>query len=140
MALKLYDWDLRNKAKISTKVTIKQPVLDFLHYLKNSLNTIQTKFSTVILYHSSVLFVQWNQNRMGGMEKHSQNQPINGQFQTFLGVRKTCPNDSIETYGPACASASNSYDWDSSESERKELSRLHYRTCDSGLLRTKHGL
>ena len=48
-ASKLYEWNVRNIAKISPKLAKKQPFLEFLIFAK-TVHTIRTKFSTVILY------------------------------------------------------------------------------------------
>ena len=65
-ASKSYGWDVRNIAKISPKMAKKQPFFDFFRF-SQKLHTIRTKFSTVILHHIRVLYVQWHQNRMAGM-------------------------------------------------------------------------
>ena len=66
MASKSYDWVVRNIAKISPKMAEKQQFFDFFRF-SQKLHTIRTKFSTVILHHIRVLYVQWHQNRMAGM-------------------------------------------------------------------------
>ena len=65
-ASKSYCWDVRNIAKISPKMAKKQPFFDFFRF-SQKLHTIRTKFSTVILHHIRVLYVEWHQNRMAGM-------------------------------------------------------------------------
>ena len=65
-ASKSYGLDVRNIAKISPKMAKKQPFFDFSIFSK-TVHTIRTKFSTVILHHIRVLYVQWHQNRMAGM-------------------------------------------------------------------------
>ena len=44
-ASKLYDWDVRNIAKISPKTAKKQPFFDFFRF-SQTVHTIQTKFSS----------------------------------------------------------------------------------------------
>ena len=44
----------------------KNPFFDFFR-LSQTVHTIRTKFSTVILHHIRVLYVQWYKNRMAGM-------------------------------------------------------------------------
>ena len=66
-ASKSYIWDVRNTAKITPKMAKKQPFFDFFSLFSKSVHTIRTKFSTVILHHIRVLYVQWHQNRMAGM-------------------------------------------------------------------------
>ena len=49
MASKSYGWDVRNIAKISTKMAKKQPFFDFFDFLKNcpyDSNEIFYKYST----------------------------------------------------------------------------------------------
>ena len=81
-----------------------------------------------------------------GCEKHGQNQPKNGQktaiFRLFLVFAKTVHTirTKISTVifytivWSMCAISINSYNWDCSESEGKDLSRLFYRICGSGCL------
>ena len=58
-ASKSYGLDVRNIAKISPKMAKKQPFFDFFRF-SQKLHTIRTKFSTFILHHIKVLFVQWH--------------------------------------------------------------------------------
>ena len=62
-----YGWDVRNIAKINPKMAKKQPFFDFFSIFSKTVHAIRTKFSTVILHHIRVLYVQWHQNRMAGM-------------------------------------------------------------------------
>ena len=67
MASKSNGWDVRNIAKISPKKAKKTAIfLTFFDFLK-TVHTIRTKFSTVILHHIRVLYVQWHQKRMAGI-------------------------------------------------------------------------
>ena len=69
-ASKLYDWNVRNIAKISPKMAkISQKTAHFRHFtiFSKTLHTIRTKFSTVFLQQNRVLYVQWHYNRMAGM-------------------------------------------------------------------------
>ena len=121
--------DVRNIAKISPKMARKQPFFDLFRF-SQKLHTIQTKCSTVILHHLRVLCVHWHHRIIGISEmkpKIVQKRPKNGLFWTFFNFRKNCPYDSNEFlyshstpyFDPICAILSNSYDWDSSESEAK---------------------
>ena len=53
----------QNKPKNGQKTAIFRLFLIF----SKTVHTIRTKFSTVILHHSRVLYVQWHQNRLAGM-------------------------------------------------------------------------
>ena len=69
-ASKSYDWNVRNIAKISpqmAKISPKTAIFLLSSIFSKTVNTISTKFSTVILYRIRVLYVQWHQNRMAGM-------------------------------------------------------------------------
>ena len=66
-ASKSYGLDVRNTAKISPKMAKKHPFFDFFSVFSKTVHTIRTKFSTVILHHIRVLYVQWHQNRLAGM-------------------------------------------------------------------------
>ena len=65
-ASKSYGWDVRNIAKISPKMA-KKAIFRLFSIFSKTVHTIRTKFSTVILHHIRVLYVQWHQNRMAGM-------------------------------------------------------------------------
>ena len=62
-ASKSYDWNVRNIAKITRKTAIFR----LFSIFSKTVHAIRTKFSTVILQHIRVLYVQWRQNRMTGM-------------------------------------------------------------------------
>ena len=64
-ASKLYDWDVRNIAKISPKWPKNSHFRLFSIFSKTKYT--RTKFSTVVLKHIRVLYVQWHQNRIAGM-------------------------------------------------------------------------
>ena len=59
-ASKSYGWDVRNIAKISPKMAKKQSFFDFFSIFSKTAHTIRTKFSTVILHHIRVLYVQFH--------------------------------------------------------------------------------
>ena len=59
MASKSYGWDVRNVAKISPKMAKNSDFSTFSIFSK-TVHTIRTKFSTVILHHIRVLYVQWH--------------------------------------------------------------------------------
>ena len=63
-ASKSYDWNVRNIPKIGPKMARVSPKTAIFR-----LFSIRTKFSTVILHHIRVLYVQWHQNRMAGMRE-----------------------------------------------------------------------
>ena len=67
MASKLYGWDVTDIAKISPKMAKKQSFFIFFSIFSKTVHTIQTKFSTVILHHIMVLFVEIPQIRIAGM-------------------------------------------------------------------------
>ena len=55
MTLILYDWDLRNIAKID-KLTKEKSIMNFsIQFFPKTVVTIRTNFSTVILNHIDVL-------------------------------------------------------------------------------------
>ena len=62
-ASKSYGLDVRNIAKKWPKTAIFR----LFSIFSKTVHTIRTKFSTVILHHIRVLYVQWHQNRMAGM-------------------------------------------------------------------------
>ena len=62
-ASKSFDWNERNIAKISPETAIFRLFAIF----SKTVHAIRAKFSTVILHYIRVLYVQWHQNRMGGM-------------------------------------------------------------------------
>ena len=45
----------------------KTVIFRLFSVFSKTVHTIRTKFSTVILHHIRVLYVQWHQNRMAGM-------------------------------------------------------------------------
>ena len=69
-ASKSYDWNVRNIAKISpkmAKISPKTAIFRLFSIFSKTVHTIRTKFSTVILHHIRVLYVQWHQNLMAWM-------------------------------------------------------------------------
>ena len=62
-ASKSYDWNVRNIAKNGQNL----PKNSLFSISSKTVHTIRTKFSTVILHHIRVLYVQWHQNRIAGM-------------------------------------------------------------------------
>ena len=65
--IKIVCWDVRNRAKICPKMAKKTAIFRLFLIFSKTVYTIRTKFSTVILHHIRVLYVQWHQNRMAGM-------------------------------------------------------------------------
>ena len=65
-ASKSYCWDVRNIAKCSPKMT-KKVIFRLFSIFSKTVQTIRTKFSTVIPHHNRVLYVQWHQNSTAGM-------------------------------------------------------------------------
>ena len=134
MASKSYDWNVRNIAKISPKMAKKQPFFDFFfffhsHFLKNSpYDSNETFYSHSTPYYGPLRAI--SSNSYGWNVRNSQNALKNGQkktaiFRLFI-IAKTIHTIRLCTvilhhiyYGPLCAILSNSYDWDSSESEGK---------------------
>ena len=57
MTSKLYNWDVRNIAKISPQMAKKRSLL-ILQYSLETLRTVRTKISTVIFHYIRVLYVQ----------------------------------------------------------------------------------
>ena len=45
----------------------KTAIFGLFSIFSKTVHTIRTKFSTAILRHTRVLYVQWHQNRMAGM-------------------------------------------------------------------------
>ena len=92
MASKSYGWDVRNIAKISPKWP-KTAIFRLFSLFSKTVRTIRTKFSTVILHHIRVLYVQWHQNRIAGMRgkqpKLAQKWPKNSHFRLFSLFSKT---------------------------------------------------
>ena len=69
-ASKSYDWNVKNIAKISPKmarISSKSAIFRLFSIFSKTDHTIGTKFSTVILHHIRVLYMQMHQNRMAGM-------------------------------------------------------------------------
>ena len=56
ISLNSYGWDVRNMVKISQKTVIFR----FFSIFSKTVDTIRTKFSTVILHHIMVLYVQFH--------------------------------------------------------------------------------
>ena len=92
MASKSYGWDARNSAKISPKMA-KRAIFRLFSLFSKTVHTIRTKFSTFILHHIRVLYVQWHQNRMAGMRetvpKLAQEWPKTAIFRLFSIFTKT---------------------------------------------------
>ena len=66
MASKSYGWDVRNSQNLP-KNGQKTAIFRLFSIFSKTDHTIRTKFSTDILHHIRVLYVQWRQNRMAGM-------------------------------------------------------------------------
>ena len=69
-ASKLYDWNVRNIAKISIKMAKVSPttaIFRLFSIFSKTVHTLRTNVSTVILHRIRVLYVQWHQNRITGM-------------------------------------------------------------------------
>ena len=80
-------------SQIKPKNGQKTAIFRLFSLFSKTVHTIRTKFSTNILHHIRVLYVQWHQNLWLGCEKHSQNWPKNGQktaiFRLFSLFSKT---------------------------------------------------
>ena len=86
MVSKSHGWDVRNMAKISPKMVKKQPFFDFFRIsqkLKNHM--IRTKFSTIILHHNAVLFVQFKKNCMTGVRGSQKEKDLSGLVHRMCG-------------------------------------------------------
>ena len=55
-------------SQISPKMAKKQSFLDFFSIFSKTVHTIQSKFSTVILHHTTVLLMQFHYIRVTGIE------------------------------------------------------------------------
>ena len=53
--------------ELAQKMAKKTAIFRLFSIFSKTVHTIRTKFSTVILHHIRVLYVQWHQNRMAGM-------------------------------------------------------------------------
>ena len=101
-ASKSYGWDVRNIAKISSKMAKKQPFFDFFRFsqklsIRFERNFLQLFYTILESYMCNGIKIVWL-----GCEKHSQNYPKNGQKRAIFRLQE------------------------------KDLSRLLYRTCGSG--------
>ena len=79
MASKSYGWDVRNIAKISPKMAKKQPFFDFYQFsqklsIRFERNFLQIFYTKLKSYMCNGIKIVWL-----GCEKHSQNEPQNGQ-------------------------------------------------------------
>ena len=126
-ASKSYDWNVRNIAKISPKMAKIRPKTAIFRLLRFSQklsirferNFLQSSYTILESYMCNDIKIVWLV-----CEKHSQNQPKNGQkaviFRFFFDFLKNCPYDSNEIFyshstpysSPICAMASKSYGWD----------------------------
>ena len=91
----------------------KTTIFQLFSIFSKTVHTIRTKFSTVILHHFRVLYVQWHQNRMAGMRNIAKISPKMAKKHSFFDLidfLKNCPYDSNEIlyshstpcYGPLC--------------------------------------
>ena len=76
MVSKSYDWDVRNIAKISPKMTKNSDFWTFFNFSK-TVYTIGRKFSPVILHHIRVLCVQFHHKRMTGIRASQKEEDLN---------------------------------------------------------------
>ena len=66
MVSKSYGWDVRHSQNYS-KNSKKTAIFILFSIFSETVHKIRTKFSTVILHHIRVLYMQWHQNRVAGM-------------------------------------------------------------------------
>ena len=99
MASKSYGWDVRNIAKISPKMAKKQSFFDFFSIFSKTVHTIRTKFSTVILHHIMVLYVQFHYIRwdVRNIAKFSPKMAKKQSFFDFFDFLTNCSYDSNES-------------------------------------------
>ena len=93
MASKTYGWDVRNIAKISPKMAQKQSFFDFFSIFLKTVHTIRTKFSTVILHHIMVLYVQFHQIRIAGIGASQKEKDLSRLLYRICGSGCKCPHD-----------------------------------------------
>ena len=121
-ALKSYDWNVRNIAKISPKMAKKQSFFNVFSilskvFIRFERNFLQSFYTILWSFMCNFINFVWL-----GCQKHSQNYPKMAKsscFSTF-DFRKNCPYDLYEIlynpftlyYGPLCVISSNSYCWD----------------------------
>ena len=84
MASKLYDWHIRN-GQNQPKNDQKTAIFGLFSSFSKTVHTIRTKFSTVILRHIRVLFVQWHLNRLTGI-RASQKEKRNPHMRLWFEV------------------------------------------------------
>ena len=104
MTSKSYGWDVRNIAKISLKMAKKPPFFDFFRFSQKL--SIRFERNFLQLFYTILESYMCNGIKIVwlGCEKHSQNYSKNGQKKAIFRLQK-----------------------------EKDLSRLFYRTCGSGL-------
>ena len=84
MASKSYGWDVRNIAKISSKMAKKQPFFHFFRFsqklsIRFERNFLQLFYTILESYMCNDIKIVWL-----GCEKHSQNWPKNRHISTFF--------------------------------------------------------
>ena len=129
MASKSYDWNVRNIAKISPKMAKKQPFFDFFRFsqklsIRFERNFLQSFYT--ILWSFAGNFIKFVWLECEKQPKCTQKWPKKTAIFRLFIIAKTIHTIRLCTvilhhiyYGPLCAILSNSYDWDSSESEGK---------------------
>ena len=121
-ASKLYDWNVRNIAKVSPKMVKKQLFFDFFrfsltdHSIRTNISSHSTPYLSPICAMASKSY-GWDVRNIAKINpKMAKNQP----FSFFFDFRENCPYDSNEIfyshftpyYGPLCAILLNLYGWD----------------------------
>ena len=120
MASKSYDWDVRNIAKISPKMAKKQSFFDIFRFsqklsIRFERNFLQLFYTILESYMCNGIKIVWR-----GCEKHSQNWPKIGQKNSFFNFFRFSQKLSLR------------FERNLSICE-KDLSRLFYRICGSGI-------
>ena len=142
MASKWYVWNVRNIAQISPKMAKKQPFLDFFPFsqklsIRFERNFLQSFYT--ILWSFMCNFIKFVWLGCEKQPKLAQKWPkkVIFRFSQKLSIRfehKFLQSFSTPYYGPMCAISINSYGSGIRASQKeKDLSRLLYRICGSGL-------
>ena len=103
---------------VGKKSFFSRPFMKISNFSK-TVHTIFTKFSTVILHHMRVLYVQWHQNRMAGMWETAKISPKMVKKQSFFDFFSIF-SKTVHTIRMKASQ------------KEKDLSRFLYRICGSG--------
>ena len=147
MASKLYGWDVRNIAKISPIMAKKQSFFDFFRFsqklsIRFERNFLQLFYTILESYMCNGIKIVWL-----GCEKQSQNQPNNGQKTAILRLFSSFSKTVHTILTKFCTLAVLLHHimvlcvqfqkirmtGIGASQKEKDLSRLLYRICGSGL-------